>query len=96
MNKHIIRLILFCLTALSFSVWAIDESAVIKIAEQAAGCGVEKSCETRASTQGGQWIVIVSTIYGHRENGEPIFKPGGWVGFTLDQEGNIVGTMPGL
>ena len=95
MNRFFATLVALCLTALPIAGWAIDESAVIKIAEEAAGCDSGKSCETRARLEKGQWILIVSTIYGRRENGEPIFKPGGWVGFTIDQEGKIVNRTPG-
>lgn len=96
MNKYSVIPGLLFLTMLSAPAWGIDEAAARHIAEQAAGCDPERICETRASLVGEQWIVIVSTVYGHRKNGEAIFKPGAWVGYTLDQKGNIVSTMPGL
>ena len=91
--KHLLIASVLCLIPMTG--WAIDEGAARKIAEEAAGCGAEKSCETRARLEHDEWILIVSTIYGYRETGEPIFKPGGWIGFTIDQDGKIVDRMPG-
>lgn len=95
MNRFLVALPPLCLAMMPMASWAIDELAARKISEDAAGCAAVKPCETRARFENGQWVLNVSTIYGYRENGEPFFKPGGWVGFTINNNGKIVHRMPG-
>lgn len=83
------------MAALPLSGWAIDEAAAIRIAEQASGCGPSRPCQSRTYLKDGKWITVVSFIYGLRDSGEPIFKPGGWVGITVDEDGKVVDTAPG-
>lgn len=92
----IIGLALYLAMVLPSVSWAIDEAAARKIAEDAAGCSSTQPCQTRARFDNGQWVLVVWFIYGYRDNGEPIFTPGGWVGFTINQEGLIVDRIPGL
>lgn len=74
--------------------WAIDETAARTIAEQAAGCSATQPCQTRARFEEGKWVIVVWLIYGYRGNGEPILKPGGWIRYTIDQDGKIEDPMP--
>lgn len=57
--------------------WAIEKPEAISIAEQAAGCSKQQVCQSRARPLKGNWSVVVSYIYGYRDNGEPVFVPGG-------------------
>lgn len=75
--------------------WAIDEPTARKIAEEAAGCGPKQPCQTRARFEKGNWLLVVWFVYGFRENKEPILKPGGWVGITVNQDGKVVEKVPG-
>lgn len=40
-------------------------------------------------------FIVVWFTDGYRDNGEPILKPGSWIGFTLNQDGKILETTPG-
>lgn len=95
MKNSLAALLAMHLGLLPIVSYAIDESTARKIAEKAAGCDHAKICETRARIENNQWHLIISTIYGYRENGEPIFKPGGWVGFTISQDGMVLNRQPG-
>jgi len=80
---------------LNTNYYAIDEAGAKAIAEKAAGCNKDTPCETKANPDKNQWIVSVSFIYGYQKNGSPIFKPGGWIGFTISQDGKIVNKYEG-
>jgi hypothetical protein len=92
MNRLFFALLL---TMLPICSWAIDEMAAREIAEKEAGCGSAQSCQTRARLDKDRWVMVVWFIYGYRENGEPILKPGGWVGITVNQDGKITEKLPG-
>ena len=83
------------LVLISTPAFSISETEAILLAKELSGCGEVKKCQIRAQLKNDQWIMIVSTIYGYRQNGKPVFKPGGWVGFTLSQEGKLLHKMPG-
>jgi len=38
--------------------------------------------------------MVVSYIYGYRENGEPIFTRGDWVEFTVSKDGKMKDNVP--
>ena len=80
----------FLCSAIATESWAIEEATAKSIAENAAGCNESKKCQTSASIQEGKWELMVWFVYGYRENGEPILKPGGWVGFTISQAGVVL------
>jgi hypothetical protein len=81
--------ILIFIAFLTTNCYAIDAAGAKAIAEKAAGCNKEIPCETKAHLDKNQWIVSVSYIYGYQKDGSPIFKPGGWTGFTISQDGKI-------
>lgn len=83
------------LAALPLCSWAIDEAEAMRIAENAAGCGPNRPCQSRTYLKDGRWITVVSFIYGVRDDGQPILKPGGWVGIAVDEDGKVVEKMPG-
>ena len=96
MQRIVKFILIICLGILPMMSWAIDEVKAKQIAEQAAGCGPDKICDTRARMlEDERWTVIVWFVYGYRDNGEPIFVPGGWVGFTISKDGKIVDKTPG-
>ena len=97
LKRHALELIAFSLLFIAtVSSWAIEKPEAISIAEKAAGCNEQKPCLTRARLLKGNWSIIVSFIYGRRDNGEPIMVPGGWVGYTIYQDGKIIDKMPGV
>ncbi|MEW6329986.1 MAG: hypothetical protein AB1560_00860 [Pseudomonadota bacterium] len=88
-------LIVLLLTMLPIRSWAIDEMAAREIAEKEAGCSSAQPCQTRARLDKDRWVMVVWFIHGYRENGEPVLKPGGWVGITVSQDGKITEKVPG-
>jgi hypothetical protein len=92
---RILLAILIFLGLLNANCYALDEVGAKAIAEKAAGCNKETPCETKAHIENNQWIVSVSFIYGYQKDGSPIFKPGGWTGFTISQDGKIINRLEG-
>lgn len=86
--------IFLILTLLPAHADMIDQLEAIKIAESDAGCDRSKICQFDASSLEKGWYIIVRTVYGYRENGDPVLKPE-WVGYLISSEGELLDKKPG-
>jgi len=73
----------------------ISQRDAIAIALREAGCKKAADCEVRGGLKGGRWVFVVWFVMGRNPDGSPQFAPGGWVGLTLDAQGEVIDRMPG-
>ena len=74
---------------------AITKEAATRIALATAGCKKTDDCIAKGRFDHGKWIFSVTYVSGRDAKGEPLIKPGGWMGVTLDSQGHVIDTMPG-
>lgn len=73
----------------------ISKEEVVRIALREAGCNSSEDCDVQARFENGKWVCLVSFIVGRTPKGEPEFKPGQWLGLTIDTQGKVVTRIPG-
>lgn len=73
----------------------ISKEEVIKIALHEAGCNSSADCDVQAKLENGKWVCLVSFVVGRTPKGEPEFKPGQWLGLTIDTQGKVLARVPG-
>jgi len=73
----------------------LSKAEAIAIALREAGCRKAPDCEVRGGLKDGKWVFVVWFVTGRNTDGSPQFTPGGWVGLTLDGQGEVIDRMPG-
>jgi hypothetical protein len=73
----------------------ISKEVATQIALSAAGCKKGDDCIAKGHLNHGQWVFVVTFVAARDASGNPLVAPGGWMGITLDSNGNVVEKMPG-
>lgn len=73
----------------------ITHDDAIAIALREAGCSKPEECDVRGGLTEGGWRFVVWFVTGRNADGSPQFTPGGWMGITLNEQGEVVDRMPG-
>ncbi len=73
----------------------ISKSDAVDIALREAGCRKAEDCDVRGGMKDGKWAFVVWFVMGRNSDGSPQFAPGGWVGLTLNANGEVIDRMPG-
>ena len=73
----------------------ISKGDAVAIALREAGCRKAEDCDVRGGMKDGKWVFVVWFVMGRNSDGSPQFAPGGWVGLTLNANGEVIDRMPG-
>ena len=73
----------------------ISKDDAVAIALREAGCRKAVDCDVRGGLKDGNWVFVVWFVVGRNADGSPQFVPGGWIGLTLNAQGEIIDRMPG-
>jgi hypothetical protein len=73
----------------------ITKEEATRLALAAAGCKNPANCIARGYFKNDQWIFSITFVESRDASGNPLIRPGGWMGITLDAKGNVVEKMPG-
>ena len=73
----------------------ISQANATAIALREAGCRKAEDCVVRGGPKDGKWVFVIWFVMGRNADGSPQFSPGGWVGLTLNAQGEVIDRMLG-
>jgi hypothetical protein len=73
----------------------ISKAEATRVALAAAGCKKPQDCIANGRKDKANWVFVITYVAGHDAAGEPLTKPGGWMGVTVDPNGHVIDKMQG-
>jgi len=73
----------------------ISKADAVAIALREAGCRKVEDCDVRGGLKNGNWVFVVWYVMGRNADGSPQFAPGGWLGLTLNAQGEVTDRLLG-